>query len=214
MTASGSLDAETAFTTVALLTMVIHPANMVMTIAPRLVASFASFERLHLFLQQATRQDQRVISTQTSEIRIEHAVVAPVPACGPILKDVSLTISSLAVVIVTGAVGSGKSTLANVILGGIPLDRGSVTVPAGPIGLCSQSPWLPDGSVRDVICAYDASADQAWYEKVVRACCLDHDLAALPGGDATAVGGQGMNLSGGQRQRVVSSPTSFFSANN
>lgn len=32
-----TLDAEAAFTTVAILTMVTHPANMVMTIIPRIV---------------------------------------------------------------------------------------------------------------------------------------------------------------------------------
>lgn len=40
------LDARTAFTTTALLIMITHPANMVMTIIPRAIASFSSFERI------------------------------------------------------------------------------------------------------------------------------------------------------------------------
>jgi ATP-binding cassette subfamily C (CFTR/MRP) protein 1 len=41
-----SLDTETAFTTMAILSMVTHPANMVITIVPRAVAAYAGLERI------------------------------------------------------------------------------------------------------------------------------------------------------------------------
>ena len=44
--------------------------------------------------------------------------------------------------------------------------------------------------------------DEAHYAAVVRACALEADLAALPGGDATEIGERGINLSGGQKARV------------
>ena len=42
----------------------------------------------------------------------------------------------------------------------------------------------------------------AEYQRVVRACALEPDIAVLPAGDATEIGERGINLSGGQKQRV------------
>jgi ATP-binding cassette subfamily C (CFTR/MRP) protein 1 len=204
ITSNGHLDAETAFTTVAVLSMVIHPANMILTLIPRLVGSFASFERMQTYLVKATREDQRLIEPRSNEIRLENVTVHPDNSLEPILANVNLTISCPSVVVVSGAVGSGKSTLAKVILGEIAPAKGSVTLPSRRIGLCAQSAWLPDGAVREVICGFDHDVDHQWYRKVVSACCLDYDFALLDDGDDTVVGSQGLNLSGGQRQRVVS----------
>ncbi|KAF7553306.1 hypothetical protein G7Z17_g3696 [Cylindrodendrum hubeiense] len=49
--AQGSvLDVATVFTTVAALAVVTHPANMIMTIVPRAVASLANFDRIQEYL--------------------------------------------------------------------------------------------------------------------------------------------------------------------
>lgn len=58
------LDTETAFTAVAILGMVTHPANMVMTIVPRIVAAFASFERIQAFLTDESRSDERDVASR------------------------------------------------------------------------------------------------------------------------------------------------------
>lgn len=58
------LDTETAFTAVAILGMVTHPANMVMTIVPRIVAAFASFERVQAFLTDESRSDERDVASR------------------------------------------------------------------------------------------------------------------------------------------------------
>ena len=42
----------------------------------------------------------------------------------------------------------------------------------------------------------------AEYQRVVRACALEPDIAVLPAGDATEIGERGINLSGGQKQRM------------
>ena len=42
----------------------------------------------------------------------------------------------------------------------------------------------------------------AEYQRVVRACVLEPDIAVLPAGDATEIGERGINLIGGQKQRV------------
>lgn len=41
------------------------------------------------------------------------------------------------------------------------------------------------------------------YARVVAACALDHDIDALPAGDATEIGERGINLSGGQKARLA-----------
>lgn len=41
------------------------------------------------------------------------------------------------------------------------------------------------------------------YARVVSACALDHDIEALPAGDATEIGERGINLSGGQKARLA-----------
>jgi ABC-type bacteriocin/lantibiotic exporter with double-glycine peptidase domain len=50
----------------------------------------------------------------------------------------------------------------------------------------------------------DGEGDTQWYQRVIDACCLNHDLELLPHGDETQIGSGGLTLSGGQRQRVVS----------
>jgi ATP-binding cassette, subfamily C (CFTR/MRP), member 1 len=104
---------------------------------------------------------------------------------------------------VAGPVGSGKTTLANAILGEVPFVAGSISVSSTRIGYCQQSPWLPSGTIKEVICGF-LREDPGWYEQVVRLCCLHEDILSFPKGDQTMIGSRGLNLSGGQRQRVVS----------
>lgn len=73
-----------------------------------------------------------------------------------------------------------------------------------PIGLCTQTPWLPAGAIRAVISGASGNKEAEWYDAVVRACCLETDIRALSAQDQTQIGSRGLNLSGGQRQRVVS----------
>ncbi|KAI1499120.1 putative ABC transporter [Biscogniauxia marginata] len=53
------LDTETAFTTVAILSMITHPANMIMTIVPRAVAALAGLGRIQAFLLRPSLQASR-----------------------------------------------------------------------------------------------------------------------------------------------------------
>ncbi|CAG8955431.1 hypothetical protein HYFRA_00010296 [Hymenoscyphus fraxineus] len=207
------LDTETAFTTIAILSMVTHPANMVMTIVPRVVGSFAGFDRIQTFLLQPLLHDTRGNLTKgvsdpasghlidlgpaitMQDIHIGHKI--------RVLNNISLEVAAGSMTIISGQVGSGKTTLLRTILGEIIPAHGTVRVSTRKISYCAQKPWLPSSCIREVIHGMDGEVDIKWYHEVIEACCLTHDLEAMPDGDGTQVGSRGLNLSGGQKQRVA-----------
>ena len=212
------LNTETAFTSIALLAMVTHPANMVMTMVPRAIASLANFERIQHYLLESSRHDVRLnlkdcVPAKDDERRavsapailLENVTVQYSLTSKPVLQDINCTVKKGSVVMCAGPVGSGKTTLARAILGEIAPSSGSISISTKRLGLCTQVPWLPSANIKDVICQSSAkwNADPHWYETVIHCCGLRSDLEALPEGDMTAIGSGGLNLSGGQRQRVV-----------
>ncbi|KAJ3531278.1 hypothetical protein NM208_g8949 [Fusarium decemcellulare] len=124
----------------------------------------------------------------------------------PILRDVSISILQETWTVIIGPVGSGKSVLLLALLDELHLTAGSMDRAAmlrGGVGYCAQDPWLPNLSIRDIICAGDAgNVDETWYSAIVEACVLRSDLDGLPAGDRTVIGSNGVSLSGGQKQRV------------
>lgn len=206
-----ALDAETAFTTTALLGLVTHPANMIMTIVPQAIGSLAAFERIQSYLLQPPLHDQRRDLTEvdgattrpSAAIILDDVDIQPDPKTPPLLTKVSMTVNRASVVVCSGPTGSGKTTLAKAILGEISPARGSISVTSKRIGYCEQSPWLPSGTLKSAVCWY-SPYDPGWYEQVIRLCCLEDDVSTLSDGHETMIGSRGLNLSGGQRQRVVS----------
>lgn len=211
-----TLDTETAFTTVAILSMVTHPANMIMTIIPQVIASVADFERIQQYLLEPVRRDKRILLQETPKIDdtaaptvamcIEKVAVQNPSSSQLILRDVDFIVNKGSTVICSGPVGSGKTALAKAIIGELPTSSGTISVSTRGIGFCAQSAWLPSATIREAVCGFSKEAEisSSWYEEVIGACCLTEDLRVLPSGDETLIGSRGMNLSGGQRQRVVS----------
>ncbi|KAH7327434.1 P-loop containing nucleoside triphosphate hydrolase protein [Rhexocercosporidium sp. MPI-PUGE-AT-0058] len=198
------LDTKTVFTTTALLTMVTHPANMVMTIIPRAVASMANFERIQSYLLESSRNDQRLtVPSATARIiefdsradaeipvvLLKNVTIQPNTTSQPILQRINLEIKRGSLVMCTGRVRTGKTSLAKAIIGELQPSSGTASISTERVGLCSQVPWLPSGTIREVI--------------LIDACGLCTDFENLPEGDLTSVGSRGLNLSGGQRQRLA-----------
>ncbi|KDN60706.1 hypothetical protein CSUB01_04114 [Colletotrichum sublineola] len=175
------LDTEIAFTTTALLGLVTHPANMIMSIVP-----------------QASTIEER---EDSAAVRIENVIIQPPSTTSPILENINLTITKGSIVICSGPVGRGKTVLLKSLMGELPITSGSISISSKRIGYCEQSPWLPGGTVKQAICGF-LPEEQSWYKQVVQLCCLDEDISTLPNGDDTMIGSRGLNLSGGQRQRV------------
>ncbi|KAL0932221.1 ATP-binding cassette containing protein [Colletotrichum truncatum] len=205
-----ALDTETAFTTTALLGLVTHPANMIMTIIPQAVGALAAYERVQDFLLEPPRSDQRLLlqktdngpSEATPAIRVNNVTINPTPSAAPILENINFVINKGSLVMCSGPVASGKSAIIKAILGELPTTVGEISVSSKRIGYCEQSPWLPSGTVKDAICGF-LPEDATWYERVLQLCCLKEDILSLPNGDHTMIGSRGLNLSGGQRQRVA-----------
>ncbi|KAK2053375.1 ABC transporter [Colletotrichum caudatum] len=205
-----ALDTETAFTTTALLGLVTHPANMIMSIVPQAIGSLAAFERIQLYLLQPPRHDQRqdlkevdgASTRMSAAVTVDNVDIQPDPEAPPILTRVSIVVNRASVVVCSGPTGSGKTTLAKAILGEIASARGIISVTSKRIGYCDQFPWLPSGTLKSAICGY-SSYEPSWYEEVVRLCCLEEDISLLPDGHETMIGSRGLNISGGQRQRVA-----------
>jgi ATP-binding cassette subfamily C (CFTR/MRP) protein 1 len=221
-----NLDTETAFTTIAISSMVTHPANMVMTMVPRAVAAFAGFERIQSFLLRLSQQDNRrtLPSSTLSKLARDPSsgiLASPDPALQIrqlrigrkkiLLDNITIEIPANSLTIISGPTGSGKSTLLRALIGEVVPVSGSITLTSRHVAYCAQKPWLPSGSIREAIYGpLDITRDQdIWYKTVTEACCLKHDFDSLTDGDQTQIGSSGLNLSGGQRQRVVCARKSY-----
>jgi len=114
-----TLDAETAFTTTALLGLVTHPANMIMTIVPRAIGSLAAFGRIKDYLVQPRRADpRRLLQSNIKDedsslaIRFEAVTVQSRSSSRAVLENINFTVNQGSITICAGAVGSGKTVLA------------------------------------------------------------------------------------------------------
>ncbi|KAI0555381.1 putative ABC transporter [Xylaria curta] len=219
-----TLDTETAFTTMAILSMITHPANMVMTIVPRAVAAFSGFERIQTFLLQQPLQAYcgtlPRINTHTvvwdpssghltkpgPAIQIRDAAIGTKEL---ILKNINIELAAGSFTILSGPTGSGKSSLLRSLIGEVVPTHGSIKLLSRQIAYCAQKPWLPNGTIKNAIRGFADMHDavgsglQEWYDKVTKVCCLAQDFSSLYDGDQTQIGSRGLNLSGGQRQRVA-----------
>ena len=158
-----NLDTETPFTTLAILSMVTHPANMVMTIVSRAIGSLAGFERIQSFLLRPSLCDHRkmlriITSNDSTWDPISCQSTEPSPAIviqrlqiGDdqfLLDDINIEVAWGSFVIISGPVGSGKSTLLRAILGKIAPAHGSIKLSTQGIAYCAQKPWLSSGNIK------------------------------------------------------------------
>lgn len=143
--------------------------------------------------------------SETLAVHFKDVFARPAGSDKTILHDVSFSIIPGSVTAVIGSVASGKSTLLKSIIGEAELERGAVSVQDQSVAYCSQSPWLPDTTVKKAIYGHLRNGgviDKELYEEVIEVCALKHDLSLLPEGDNAQIGSSGGILSGGQKQRV------------
>ncbi|KAH8589326.1 P-loop containing nucleoside triphosphate hydrolase protein [Bisporella sp. PMI_857] len=106
---------------------------------------------------------------------------------------------------IVGIVGTGKSALLKAIIGELKCRVGKIECDSANIAYCAQTPWLPNLTVRQIVCGYqfELTEDKEWYDTVVHACAFGEDIQLLPDRDETMVGSRGVTLSGDQKQRLA-----------
>ncbi|KAI0881278.1 ABC transporter [Annulohypoxylon maeteangense] len=230
---SDSIGTTKAFTSLAIITLLTGPVSKLLSAIPNTSASLGCYDRIQKFLVAPPRKDYRLIygskddqSMQSDQLpsfsddadsstvntideeialRVDNISLRPTPDSDVILEKVSFGIKKGSFTMILGPVGVGKSTLLASLLGEVPPEHGSITISTSRVAFCSQTPWLPNFTIRDVVSmpSENVPFDDAWYQTVLHACALEEDLKLLPAGDQTKIGSSGTILSGGQKARVA-----------
>jgi ATP-binding cassette subfamily C (CFTR/MRP) protein 1 len=215
---SDKLTPSVAFSTLSLLSLLSAPIEEVVQAIIDLQLAYASILRIQAFLlnddgdnSMSSFDPNDASSSVEMTARTSHGVslsdatiFAGNSSQRPILQDISLVLQKGSFTLVLGPVGSGKSALLRAVMADLKLDAGSRSVSKDfhAFAFCSQEPWLPNDSIRNVILG-ESDYDSTWYTTVVQACALTIDIARLSAGEQTPVGDKGMSLSGGQKQRLA-----------
>lgn len=218
-----TLDVSRTFTSLSYMTLLTTPLTQIFQAVPQVLSALACLSRVQAYLECETHEDfRKLISRRLSSLENTKGVYASAPPSSEpdciidiknaefgweqdkhILHNVTTQIRKSALTIVVGPVGSGKSTFCKALLGEIPFCKGDVMLNASVphVGVCEQTAFLSNGSIRDNIVGFSAYEAKR-YTEVIEATALSFDLDSLPQGDLTNVGSDGITLSGGQRQRV------------
>lgn len=116
------------------------------------------------------------------------------------IKNINLIAKKGSLVALVGAVGCGKSSVISAILGEMDKLKGNVNT-VGKIAYVPQQAWIRNCTLQDNI-IFGLPFDKQKYQRIVKACALEADIAMLQAGDKTEIGEKGINLSGGQKQRI------------
>lgn len=222
------LDAGRTFSSLAIISLLTEPASSFLQSLPMVGMSTGCLNRIQRFLlsdsyvgkeQSPTRSIQHPGSEgelielpeykqglgDDLAVSLKNASILPAPGSATILDDTNLGIKKESLTMVVGVVGSGKSTLLKAIIGELNCDSGSLKTESVHMAYCAQAPWLPNDTVRRIVCGYgdDVDNDTEWYNTVLAACALDQDVKNFPNQDDTIIGSRGVTLSGGQKQRLV-----------
>lgn len=224
------LSTAQAFSSLAIVSLVTGPTVDLLSSIPALRVSEGCLDRIQTFLRSASTEtafkrykngDGLIHSLDTPNtsvemksmptgardvedcaIKVTGLDLRPTMEADLTLKAANFSIPEAKLTVITGPTGCGKTTLLKALLGEVSPEAGSIRIHTSSMAYCSQIPWLPNGSIRNVVCGFE-SFDETWYNTVLYACDLQDDILQLPRGDSSIIGSRGSVLSGGQRQRLV-----------
>lgn len=224
---TAGLTTTKAFTSLVLFNNLAVPITFLIDSGEGLASAIGSIKRINAFLLETPRQDRRSHANSTSTEKLVEMAgnsygkpsekrnstefllfesrglssgwsTEKVPA----VSGLTFQIRTSSLTIVVGPVGCGKSIFINTLLGETPVTDGYLMVTSLAAAYCNQTCWLKNDTVQKNILG-ESQFDLKWYNTVLRACSLDHDIKCFPDGDQLMVGSKGAVLSGGQKQRLV-----------
>lgn len=201
-----TLSTSTAYTSLSLIALLADPMNTLVRTIPQINSAVACFDRIQTFMLSDARKDHRLplAGSQSSDttsdlshgielkdmspmlnpsamIIAQNASFAWSQNARPVINDFSFTLPCSQSLFIVGPVGCGKSTLLKGLLGETPSSKGFIYAKTARTAYVEQSPWIQNGTIQDNILG-PTTFDSPWYDQVVRACALEHDIAILPDG--------------------------------
>lgn len=226
---SSDLDAPRAFAALSLIFLVTAPVKAVIYAYGPTAEALACVHRIEQYLSLQQHKDQRLLKNRRTdatvvaregsielrsmtshslgheriELKVENVAFGWSGEAPLTVQPLTFQIFRSSFTFLVGPVGSGKSTLLKGLLGELQPRSGRIQTSLDQAAFVSQTPWLQHKSIRDNILG-DSLFDRGWYDQVVHACALHHDISNFSQNDNTTVGPSGSSLSGGQKLRVVS----------
>lgn len=203
------LTSDIIFPSISLFMLLSFPLAMFAQVTSNIVEAIVSINRLNNFFQsEELQRDARIVSEKPNlKVGDEVMKIKDGEFCWdkesgvPTLEGVNISLKKGQLFGVLGRVGSGKSSLLSAMIGDMRRTEGEVVV-SGNVAYAPQNPWILSASVRDNI-LFSHEFEEGFYNLVLDACALRHDLLLLKDGDMTEVGEKGITLSGGQRARIA-----------
>jgi putative ATP-binding cassette transporter len=163
------------------------------------VGRLAGFEDAIATARALAQGGVRVDAAEGNDLALEGVTLA-LPGGQALLDNASLAMPRGRSTVISGRSGSGKSTLFRAIAGIWPFGAGTVRRPAGTTLFLPQKPYIPLGTLREVV-TYPAVAGSI-ADGAVAAALVSVGLAALvPELDTDEPWAQ--RLSGGEQQRLA-----------
>lgn len=199
------------------LNQMLGPIGQIATASQSVAGASANVERAAALLEAPTENDPpdaAELGPLKREIRFENVSFA-YPDGKPILKGLTLTIAAGTTAAFVGPSGAGKSSILHLLprlyertrgtitWDGVDVKTASLTSLRRQIGLVPQDVAMLNATVAENIrLGDDRYSDQdVWLAAHLAA--ADEEIARLPQGYDTVVGGGTFRLSAGQRQRIA-----------
>ena len=167
------------------------------SVVQRLVGFEEALDRVRA--QAAARAGIRREAGDAPTLAVENVDLA-LPGGTALISGVNLALARGESALLSGPSGAGKSTLIRAIAGIWPFGRGEIRVPRGPVLFLPQKPYLPIGTLREVI-SYPTPAG-GLDDQVLREALEAVGLPELVG-RLDEAGHWALQLSPGEQQRIA-----------
>jgi ATP-binding cassette subfamily B protein len=195
------------------LSLLIFPIIMIGFMSNVIIQASASYQRLHLVLDQPELAESGTIrETLKGEISLEN--VSVIYGQKPALKNISFSVDAGSRLAIIGPTAAGKSQLLYLLTGLIKPNEGSILFDGrkiddynkenfySQIGFVFQDSIMFNMSIRANIAFSDQVTD-ASLEKAIETAELKDFIDSLPNKLNSVVSERGTSLSGGQKQRIM-----------